>query len=145
MQGIVKWFSIDKGYGFIISDDGEDHYFDVKGVSGANLPSIGDIVKYKSSLGKKGPRAYNVEIVKKSQVEVCSKDDRVKCPQCDKKIVPRLIVYQGSVTKSVCPYCAALIKDFRSHLFRDILLFLIQAFVALVLFGIILLVLMSLL
>ncbi|WP_416376258.1 cold-shock protein [Vibrio diabolicus] len=28
----MKWFSQDKGYGFITSDDGQDHYFNVRSV-----------------------------------------------------------------------------------------------------------------
>lgn len=39
-------------------------------------------------------------------------DDRINCPECGKKIVPRMITYNGSPSKSVCPYCATTIKEF---------------------------------
>ncbi|MGL6400073.1 cold shock domain-containing protein [Aeromonas veronii] len=40
MQGTVKWFSSEKGYGFITSEAGEDHYFNVQSINGASLPSM---------------------------------------------------------------------------------------------------------
>ena len=39
--------------------------------------------------------------------------DRVQCPHCDMTIVPRLAFYDGTPTKSVCPFCAGIVKDFR--------------------------------
>ena len=39
--------------------------------------------------------------------------DRVQCPHCDMTIVPRLAFYDGTPTKSVCPFCAGIVRDFR--------------------------------
>ena len=39
--------------------------------------------------------------------------DRVQCPHCDMTIVPRLAFYDGTPTKSVCPFCAGMVRDFR--------------------------------
>lgn len=114
MQGTVKWFSLDKGYGFITSDDKQDHYFNVQGIQGSDLPSIGDIVEFNSARGHKGPRATSVVIIEKSRPSGKVRDDRVACPDCKKKVVPRLIVYRGEPERSVCPFCAAQISDFRS-------------------------------
>ncbi len=38
---------------------------------------------------------------------------RVQCPHCDMTIVPRLAFFDGTPTKSVCPFCAGIVKDFR--------------------------------
>ena len=112
MQGIVKWFSPDKGYGFITSDSEEDHYFNVQSVKGSELPSSGDKVSFESKSGNKGPRAFNVSIVEKSKRQIQRTDDRINCPNCNKRIVPRMILSRGAPYKSVCPYCAAMVKKF---------------------------------
>lgn len=114
MQGTVKWFSSEKGYGFITPESGEDHYFNVRSINGASLPSNGDTVTFDPKPGKKGPRASNVIITVKATAQSTGRwDDRILCPNCEKKIVPRIIVYQGTPERSVCPYCAETVKDFR--------------------------------
>ena len=77
-----------------------------------------DIVEFDTQPGKgdKGPKALNVVIKEKStEINSSRTDDRVTCPSCGKKIVPRMITYQGSPDKSVCPYCAATVKEFMKH------------------------------
>ncbi|WP_129139591.1 cold shock domain-containing protein [Modicisalibacter coralii] len=123
MQGTVKWFSSEKGYGFITSECGKDYYFNVQGVSGAVLPSNGDSVQFESRSGSKGPRAINVTITEKApERNSRPSDDRINCPKCAKKIVPRIITYRGSPKKSVCPYCAATVKDFSSNIIGYIIM-----------------------
>jgi len=113
VQGTVKWFSSEKGYGFITSDGGEDHYFNVQGVNGASLPSNGDSVQFDSKPGNKGPRAFNVTITERAPSQNNRPvDDRINCPSCGKKIVPRIITHYGKPEKSVCPYCASTVKTF---------------------------------
>lgn len=113
MLGTVKWFSQEKGYGFITSEEGIDHHFNVQSVQGAQLPSNGDKVSFDPRSGNKGPRAFNICIVEKSSLRNTRHvDDRIDCPGCAKKIVPRLITYRGEPEKSVCPYCATTIKNF---------------------------------
>ena len=113
MQGIVKWFSAEKGYSFITSETGEDYYFNVQSIKGAILPSNGDSVSFEPKPGNKGPRALNVVITKIAAKENNRPaDDRINCPRCGKKIVPRMIIYRGELEKSVCPYCGATVKKF---------------------------------
>ena len=113
MRGIVKWFSQEKGFGFITPDSGEDHYFNIQSIKGADLPSNGDKVTFDSRVEKKGAKAFNVCIVEKSlkQTKMAS-DDRISCQKCGKKITPRLIIKDGEPQKSVCPYCASTVKTF---------------------------------
>ena len=62
--GTVKWFSDDKGYGFIAPADGTKdlfvHHSDVAG-DGFRTLAEGAQVTYESSSGDKGPRAVNVQ------------------------------------------------------------------------------------
>ncbi len=63
MQGTVKWFSPDKGYGFICGDDGTDYFFSSGSLIGSDLPGNGDTVIFTGRLGKKGFRAIGVSII----------------------------------------------------------------------------------
>jgi len=122
MQGKVKWFSHDKGYGFIVDEQGGDHYFGVRDIKGSELPDNGDSVSFDIGKGKKGPKAIHVHISNKSTKSSKHKDDRVTCSNCGRKIVPRIITGpplvkpQGGWTpvpkKSICPYCATTYEKF---------------------------------
>ena len=61
-EGTVKWFSDQKGYGFIEQDNGEDifvHHSEIQGVGFKTL-SEGDSVSFQVGQGQKGPAAQNV-------------------------------------------------------------------------------------
>ncbi len=61
--GTVKWFSSDKGFGFITPDAGGDdlfvHHSEIK-VSGYASLNEGQKVEYEIGEGRKGPCANNV-------------------------------------------------------------------------------------
>lgn len=131
MKGLVKWFSNDKGYGFITSESGQDYYFNVQSILGADLPSNGDSVEFSEKQGNKGPRAVNISIKEKAPEKHQARakaDDRITCPGCNKKIVPRMITYRGDPQKSVCPYCATTVRVFTSNIIGYVIVAVVLVF-----------------
>ena len=62
-EGTVKWFSDEKGYGFISPDDGgEDLFVHHSGIEGDGFKSLdeGEKVTFEVTEGKKGLQAANV-------------------------------------------------------------------------------------
>ena len=61
--GIVKWFSEQKGFGFISPEDGGDdvfvHHSNIQGDGYKNLDE-GQRVEFEPGQGRKGPEATNV-------------------------------------------------------------------------------------
>ena len=61
-QGTVKWFSTQKGYGFITQDEGGDIFVHVTGLApGTTGLEENQRVEFELSEGRKGPQATDVK------------------------------------------------------------------------------------
>ena len=65
MRGTVKWFSDEKGFGFISREDGEDVFVHHSGIQADGYRSLseGQTVEFEVTQGPKGAQAANVRVV----------------------------------------------------------------------------------
>jgi cold shock CspA family protein len=124
LRGKVKWFSNEKGFGFITHSGGSNHtdyYFHISSVIGPDAPNQGDVVEFQEGETKKGKAASDVRILEKSQSysssspksdkgserepRSASRDDRVECKHCGKRMVPRIQFSKGNPVARLCPFC----------------------------------------
>ena len=63
--GTVKWFSDDKGFGFISREDGDDVFVHFSAVQGTGFKTLaeGAQVEFDVVQGPKGAQAANVQII----------------------------------------------------------------------------------
>lgn len=62
--GAVKWFSPEKGYGFITQDDGPDVFVHFSAIQSEGFRTLeeGQRVEFEVTQGDKGPQASNVRL-----------------------------------------------------------------------------------
>lgn len=63
--GTVKWFSDDKGYGFISREDGDDVFVHFSAIQGSGFKTLaeGAQVEFEITQGPKGEQASNVTVI----------------------------------------------------------------------------------
>ena len=63
--GTVKWFSSEKGYGFISQEGGDDVFVHFSGIEGGGYKNLEEnqAVEFEVTQGPKGLQAVNVRIV----------------------------------------------------------------------------------
>ena len=63
--GTVKWFSSEKGYGFITPEEGPDVFVHFSAIQGSGYRNLeeGMKVEFEVTQGQKGPQAANVRPV----------------------------------------------------------------------------------
>ena len=64
-EGTVKWFSEQKGFGFIEQDGGEDLFVHHTSINGSGFKSLteGQRVKFDIETNPKGRKAVNVDML----------------------------------------------------------------------------------
>lgn len=62
MQGTVKWFNAEKGFGFIAAEDGKEFFVHFSAIQGNGYKSLdeGQKVTFDVTEGNRGPQASNV-------------------------------------------------------------------------------------
>ncbi len=63
MEGKVKWFNAEKGFGFIEKEDGGDVFVHFSAIQGEGYKSLdeNERVRFDVVQGNRGPQAANVE------------------------------------------------------------------------------------
>ena len=66
MNGTVKWFNAEKGFGFITGQDGKDVFAHFSQIQKDGFKSLeeGQEVEFNVVDGQKGPQAENITIVR---------------------------------------------------------------------------------
>ncbi|UOE93797.1 MULTISPECIES: cold shock domain-containing protein [Bacillaceae] len=62
MQGKVKWFNAEKGFGFIEREDGDDVFVHYSAIESEGFKTLdeGQVVEFEIVEGARGPQAANV-------------------------------------------------------------------------------------
>ena len=65
MNGTVKWFNSDKGFGFITGEDGKDVFAHFSQIQSSGYKSLeeGQEVSFEITQGPKGPQAENIQVI----------------------------------------------------------------------------------
>ena len=65
MQGTVKFFNSEKGYGFISREEGDDVFVHYSNIEGEGYKSLdeGQAVEFDVAPGRKGEEAQNVRAI----------------------------------------------------------------------------------
>lgn len=66
MNGTVKWFNADKGFGFITGEDGKDVFAHFSQINSDGFRTLeeGQSVNFTVAQGPKGPQAENITVVR---------------------------------------------------------------------------------
>lgn len=119
MFGIVKWYSEEKKFGFIIGDDKKQYYFNEKNIKDNISLKSHDYVMFINGKSRRGLFANNVcktirisDNENRKTTKSHKKDDRENCQNCKRRISPKLVIYGGCIEKTLCPYCEITVMSF---------------------------------
>ena len=115
--GKVVFYNKEKGFGFVNGFDGAKYFFGYRAIEGTQFPAPGDDVEFlvspKEPLPGKAPRINRLRLKASANDTESEPDDgKLRCPNCGKRVVPRVVTYAGEPSASYCPLCGGLIKEF---------------------------------
>lgn len=61
MQGTIKFYNESKGFGFVVTENGDEIFVHVTGL--IDKVSQNDRVEFEIAQGKKGPNAVNIKLI----------------------------------------------------------------------------------
>lgn len=112
LTGRVKWFSAERGSGYVIDSEGIDRFFRVVDVRGYELPRRGMAVEFRPSSNARGPTASQIVLLSAAPELQAPDDGRVHCHHCNSRVTPRLVVYRGVAQRSLCTRCGQELIDY---------------------------------
>jgi len=122
MQGTIKFYNKEKGYGFIYTNEHDkDIYFRISQWKNPSVPNGNDDVSFETKESPKGLEAINITCTKTAEEkkqekkkEKSSHNEPLRCLSCGNYYrVPRMITFHGTPQRTVCPHCGKTIKDLR--------------------------------
>lgn len=65
LKGTVKWFDSEKGFGFIVTEEGKDLFVHYSAINASGHKTLveGQNVNYEVSSGNRGEQANNVTVI----------------------------------------------------------------------------------
>jgi cold shock protein len=75
MNGKVKFYNQEKGFGFITADDGNDYFVHQSGLNGDIILRENDAVTFDVTEGDRGPKAVNVSLAGASEEAETESDE----------------------------------------------------------------------
>lgn len=121
LEGTVTHFNSAKGFGFVKCRDGREFFSWFRVVENKRLPRLGDKIdflpSFKDAKPGKAPEITRLRYSKPSPEETSHKerkldDGKERCPHCGRRVVPRVVTWQGRPEASYCSLCGGLIKRF---------------------------------
>lgn len=114
--GSLKWYDAQKGYGFVLGDDGADYYIHKSEITSAALSTKGEPVSFIPAESSRGLCAQslvfdNAPVTLAQASSPKTHPDAVMCRHCNQSIVPKMVFFKGSPHNTICPLCAKEVKN----------------------------------
>ena len=132
MKGLIVMYNKDKGYGFVKGEDNQEYHFKDRAIAFGDMPEKGrqcEFTPYPNTKpnGNKKPEIETLKVLTQVATATTTKkqhyrDDRVTCPHCNRKMVPRIYYLNHAPYQSNCPFCGGQIEKFQSDLLALIIL-----------------------
>ena len=125
MKGLIVMYHKDKGYGFVKGEDNQEYHFKDQAIAFGDMPEKGRQCEFTPNPntkpnGNKKPEIETLKVLTQAAVTSAPRkqhyrDDRITCPHCNRKMVPRIYYLNHSPYKSNCPFCGKEVERFQSN------------------------------